>query len=266
MTIGIVGTGHMGGMLAALLAETSGERVLVFNRTPEKAALVAERHPRIVVAASLNAVAEACDTVIICTRAQDGEDVARVLGPLLKPNGLLLTTISTVDLAAWQRLTPATPVKIVPSLTQMARAGVILVVYPAVVDPGIERRVEALLSPLGRPFPIPEDRVRIASDLTSCGPAFLARLCLAWADAAAGTGQIDRAEAEQLIRDTAVGFARLVEKGLSLAEVLDAIRVPGGVTEAGLEALSDVEGVFADLHRRTARFARGHPPDAPHRF
>jgi len=265
MTIGIIGTGHMGGMLAALLAETSGERVLVFNRTPEKAALVAERHPHIAVAAGPCEIAEACDTVVICTRAADGEQVIREIGPRLKPKSLLLTTISTADLAAWQRLTPAIPVKIVPSLTQWAKAGVILVIYPEVIDVGVKRRVEELLNPIGRPFPVAEEQVRMASDLTSCGPAFWARLCLAWSNAAAATGALDSTEAAELIRDTAIGFSRLLEAGWSFAEVVDAVCVPGGVTEAGLEALAGVEGIFADLHRRTARFARGHPPETPPR-
>ncbi|MCL6488883.1 MAG: NAD(P)-binding domain-containing protein [Alicyclobacillus mali] len=262
MTIGIIGTGHMGGMLAALFAETSGDRVLVFNRTPEKATLVAARHPRIEVAQDLQTIADMCDAVFICTRAPDGEGVVRDIGPRLMPSSLLVTTISTADLAAWRRLTPAAPVKIVPSLTQWAKAGVIVVIYPEATHPDVKRRVERLLAPLGKPFSVPEEQVRLAADLTSCGPAFLARLCLAWSNAAAAVGSMDRAEAAALIRETAIGFARLLETGWSFAEVLDAICVPGGVTEAGLAALAQAESVFADLHRRTARFASGHP-DAP---
>jgi len=263
MTIGIIGTGHMGGMLAAMLAETSGERILVFNRTPEKAALVAERHPHIAVARGLCEIAEACDTVVICTRAANGEQVIRDIGPRLLPKSLLLTTISTADLAAWQRLTPAIPVKMVPSLTQWAKSGVILVIYPETADQSTKRRVEDLLRPIGRPFSIADEQVRVASDLTSCGPAFWARLCLAWSNAAAATGALDSTEAAELIRDTAVGFARLLEAGWSFAEVVDAVCVPGGVTEAGLEAFAGAEDMFAHLHRRTARFAHGHQPESP---
>ncbi|WP_304458880.1 pyrroline-5-carboxylate reductase family protein [Alicyclobacillus sendaiensis] len=263
MTIGIIGTGHMGGMLAALLAETSGERILVFNRTREKATLVAQRHPHISVARDLSEMAEVCDTVLICTRAADGEQVVRDIGPQLVPRALLLTTISTADLAAWQRITPAVPVKMVPSLTQWVKSGAILVVYPDGADRETKRRVEQLLRPIGRPFPIADEQVRVASDLTSCGPAFWARLCSAWTHAAASTGALRPAEAAEFIRDTAVGFARLLEAGWSFDEVLDAICVPGGVTEAGLDAFAGAEEWFADLHRRTARFARGHPPETP---
>ncbi|AEJ42670.1 pyrroline-5-carboxylate reductase family protein [Alicyclobacillus acidocaldarius] len=263
MTIGIIGTGHMGGMLAALLAETAGEHILVFNRTPEKAALVAERHPHISVARGLCEIAEACETVVLCTRAADGEQVIRDIGPRLLPKSLLLTTISTADLAAWQDLTPAVPVKMVPSLTQWTKSGVILVIYPDAADRSIKRRVEKLLRPIGRPYSVADGQVRVASDLTSCGPAFWARLCLAWTNAAVATGALRSTEAAELIRDTAVGFARLLEAGWSFDEVLDAVCVPGGVTEAGLEAFAGAEDIFADLHCRTARFARGHPPETP---
>ncbi|MCL6490167.1 MAG: NAD(P)-binding domain-containing protein [Alicyclobacillus mali] len=263
MTIGIIGTGHMGGMLAALLADTSSERILVFNRTPEKAALVAERHPHIAVARDVCDIAEACDTVIICTRAADGEQVIRHIGPLLSPTTLLLTTISTAHLASWQQFTPAIPVKMVPSLTQWVKSGVILVIYPENADRGIKRRVEDLLGPIGQPFPIADEQVRVASDLTSCGPAFWARLCLAWTNAAAGAGPLSKEEAAKLVRETAIGFARLLEAGWSFGEILDAVCVPGGVTEAGLEAFTGAEAVFTNLHRLTAHFARGHMPEAP---
>ncbi|WP_134160726.1 pyrroline-5-carboxylate reductase dimerization domain-containing protein [Alicyclobacillus sacchari] len=253
MTIGIIGTGHMGGMLARAFAETSGETVYVYNRSRAKAEAVAASCPQIVVCDTIQQIAALSDAVFVCTKAIDGERVAEQVGPHLTAEQLLLTTISTVDLASWQRLTKATPIKIVPSLTQSVHKGVVLITYPDNVERAVQQAIECKLSRIGQPYVVRDADVRVCSDLTSCGPAFFAFLCQAWATAASRISGIPYAETESLVTNTLIGLAALLEQGADFGQVLEQICVPGGVTEAGLKTLGGAEEMFANLHKTTAR-------------
>ncbi|WP_281759255.1 pyrroline-5-carboxylate reductase dimerization domain-containing protein [Alicyclobacillus hesperidum] len=257
MTIGIIGTGHMGGMLARAFAKTSGETVYVYNRSRAKAEAVAANCPQIVICDTLQQIAALSDVVVVCTKAVDGERVAEQLGPYLTAEQLLLTTISTVDLARWQRLTTATPIKIVPSLTQSVQKGVVLITYPDNVERAVAQAVERRLARIGQPYVVRDTDVRVCSDLTSCGPAFLAFLCQTWAMAASRVSGIPYAETQSLVTNTLIGLAAMLEQGMDFGRVLEQICVPGGVTEAGLEALAGAEEMFVKLHEVTARHA--HP-------
>ncbi len=259
MKIGIIGTGHMGGMLARAFAETSSECVYVYNRTAEKAEAVAADFTNMAVCNTWRSLVSCVDAVILCTKAADGFHMMQQLGPALSRNQLLLTTISSIDLDQWQEFTPATPVKLIPSLTQTVHKGALLVSYPRTISPEDKLRLEQKLSAIGRPYVIDEAQVRVCSDLTSCGPAFLTSICQSWAQAAAQTGNIDRAEAESLLASMITGLAALLEAGMTFEQVIDQIRVPGGVTELGLEALGDGPlQLFTRLHAETARYANGH--------
>lgn len=258
MKIGIIGTGHMGGMLARAFAETSSEQVRVYNRSHQKAEAVAADFTNIVVCDDWKAMVSNVDAVILCTKAADGLRFVQRLGPALRSDQLLLTTISSIDLDEWREMTPATPVKMIPSLTQTVHKGALLLSYPRVISSDDRDRIERTLSRIGRPYVIDEAQVRVCSDLTSCGPAFLASLCQSWAQAAAQTGNVGRMEAESLLTSMIAGFSALLEAGMTLNEIVAAIRVPGGVTEIGLNAMGDLPlQLFARVHNETSR--HGHP-------
>ncbi|WP_284285869.1 NAD(P)-binding domain-containing protein [Alicyclobacillus fastidiosus] len=123
MQIGIVGTGQMGGMLARAFAETAPENVYVFNRSRAKAESVAADLTNVIVCDDWETLIERVDAVFLCTKGKDGLSLIKKLGPLLKSDQLLVTTISNIDLDRWQELTPATPVKLIPSLTQTIHRG-----------------------------------------------------------------------------------------------------------------------------------------------
>lgn len=257
LRIGIIGTGSMGGMLAKAWATAGKAEVFVYNRTPEKARDVARQVPRIHVASSAQDVARFADIVVVCTRASDGRALLDQIGDVLAPSQILATSISTIPLADLEACTRAKVAKIIPSIVQSIQSGVLLVSYGSRFDGPDQECFESILGQISLPFTVGEDQLRVCSDLTSCGPAFIASILNAWAEAAAKTGLITRGEAEFLITHTFTSTAHLFLSGQSAADVLRRVKVPGGVTEAGLEVLDGrVRGVFEDLHAQTADHSR----------
>lgn len=252
----------MGGMLARAFAQTTSDDILIYNRSRAKAEAIAADFANIVVCDDWRTLVDAVDTVFLCTKSGDGMNLMRSLGPVLRRDQILATTISTIDLDRWRELTNAMPIKLIPSLTQTVRRGVLLLSYPRDLSELSRKAVESKLSLIGQPHVIDEAQVRVCSDLTSCGPAFLSTLCLAWAQAAAQTGKIDRQEAAGLLTETLIGLAALLDTGIPFEEVVRRIRVPGGVTESGIEGIGELPiHLFSRLHEETIRHAEGrHPP------
>lgn len=264
MRIGIIGTGSIGGMLAKAWAAAGQAEVFAYNRTPEKARELAGQAPRLHVAASAEDVARFADLIVVCTKAEDGRSLFRQIGDLVAPSQVLATTISTIaitDLESWTRARVA---KIIPSITQSLRSGVLLVSYGSRFDGGEQERFESVLAQVATPFAVAESQLRVCSDLTSCGPAFFAAILNTWAEAAANTGEVSRAEAEYLITNTFTSTATLFQSGLTAADVLRKVTVPGGVTEAGLEVLNGrLSDVFGELHQKTREHTCRAPTTEP---
>lgn len=256
MQFGIIGAGHMGGMLARAFAETSSETVWMYTRSPSKAEAIAADYENVAICDTLTELVARVDVVVLCTKSGDGTALMSDLGPRLSQNQLFVTTISSVDLDRWRDFTQATPVKLIPSLTQTVHKGVLLLSYPRSMPKEWRERLEDRLSLIGRPFVIDEGQIRICSDLASCGPAFLATICKAWAESAARTGVVERRVAQRLLQDMLVGLSALLESGMDFDDVIKAIKIPGGVTERGIESMEDLPlHLFSRLHQETSSFS-----------
>lgn len=243
-------------MLARAFAQTAPDVVYIYNRSRVKAESVAADHTNIVICDQWQSLISRVDTVFLCTKVKDGLAFVQENGGLLRNNQLLVTTISSVDLDHWRTITAATPVKLIPSLTQTVARGVILLSYPRQMPQESSIALENRLGQIGQPCVVDEGQVRVCSDIASCGPAFLSTICQGWAQAAAQTGVVDRLTADKLIRDMLVGLAGLLEAGMSFDDVIRRIRVPGGVTERGIESMEDApQRLFARLHAETTHFS-----------
>ncbi len=260
MDIGIIGTGTIGGLLARAFARANAQnQVWIYNRTPAKALQVCSFAAEIRACDSPQEVANKAPWIFLCTKAVDGKEVFRTLAGLLSPSHTLLCTISGIDLDVWAKSTAATVTKVIPSLTQAALAGVLLLELPKGISAPRQAAVFSLLDQIATPVLVEAAELRVTSDLTSCGPAFLSSLLLVWAETVAHTQAMSQTHAEQLLTQTFIGTARLLELGFTLQDILAQIKVPGGVTDAGVQVLTQSSGaLFAAMHQATAEHARAH--------
>lgn len=254
MRIGVLGTGNIGSMLARVFVQVPECEVTVYNRSPAKAYALQADVPRLAVAGTAREVLAQSDIVFLCTKAQDGLALMADAGKHLRPDQDVVTTISTVSIAAWEALTPARIAIAIPSIVQEVRKGVILVAHGTRMAEADQERIERLLAAAGVPFVIEESQIRVCSDLTSCGPAFIGHLLQVWARQAASFGRISAAEAEFLLNKTLIGLAAMLESGATLRDIITRVAVPAGVTEAGICAMTPLaRSMFAALHDATWR-------------
>ena len=125
------------------------------------------------------------------------------------------------------RVEPNTPVAL--------NAGVCVVTAEADDD-----EVIALLEELGAVVRVPEALMGVAGAINGVGPAYVALIAEAWADAGIKAG-LNASQATALVTETLAGAAALLREQDTLA-VRRGVTSPGGTTARGLAAL-EREGV-----------------------
>ncbi|MBI5282661.1 MAG: NAD(P)-binding domain-containing protein [Candidatus Solibacter usitatus] len=260
MAIGFIGTGRMGAMLVRALLGADrpvDEDVWASNRSPEKLSELATIHHRLH-AGSNEELARRCRTLFLCVRPLDTAGVLAQLAPLLTPDHLLVTISNVVELNQLAAAVPCRTAKVIPSIGQYIRRGVTLLIPGPRSTPADLAFLRDLLGRVSRIYEIDESHARAATDVVSCGPAFLARFCQAWAEAAHRMQPgIPIADFEFLVWETVRAASELPRAGIAGKELLEEVSTPGGMTYEGLQAMDAVlPAMWNEVMRRTTERER----------
>lgn len=263
MRIGFIGTGSMGSMLIrAFFQSTLSSEIQVFacNRSPEKLAQLQTRHPHLQVCASAGETVAASDIVFLCVKPGDAPGVIDCVRPHVREEQYFISINSAVMLEEMEAVLPCRVAKVIPSITQVALSGTVLVMHGGRTTIEDRRYLESLLGMISKPTVVEEADVRVCSDLSSCGPAFLSVLLQEFAMAAVRQGGIPRDLADTLVKDMTQGLGKLLtEEGFEFGDVIHRVAVPGGITAEGIKVLKpSMSGIFDQLLATTRSKAHGH--------
>ena len=222
MRIGLIGAGNMG----SAMARGWGQPVLASDSGSGRAAqLVAELGGEAVGNAE---VAERADLVVLAHKPAQLETVAAEARGAKR----VLSVLGRTTLAQLRAAYPDAQVtRVEPNTPVALRQGVLVVP----TDDEEDAEVLELLAQLGEVVRIPESLMGIAGAIYGVGPAYVALVAEAWADAAVKHG-IPPAIATRLVAGTLAGAAALLEESDTLS-VRRAVTSPGGTTARGLAAL-----------------------------
>jgi competence protein ComER len=261
MRIGFIGAGSMGSLLigAFIRAGTmQAEHIVVSSRTPSKAATLADQYPGLLVAASNKHAVLGADYIFLCVKPLDFRAVLDDISAVLSPEQTVISITSPVKISQLEDRIPCKIAKIIPSVVNAVGSGATLVMWGSRLTAQDKEALLQLLSTISRPVEIQEEEVRAASDLSSCGPAFLAYLLEQLIDAAVMEAGMDRQTATILACEMMLGTSRLLlEYPCTPSELQSRVSVPGGITAAALEVLrKSTRGAFRQvLHTTHAKYA-----------
>ena len=238
---GFIGAGNMGGALArAARRKLPGERLLISNRTPEKAEkLAAELDARAVGNA---VIAETADYIILAVKPQMMEAVLSEIRPALTFRSTPFVLVSMAAGLSVERLRKLAegdwPVlRIVPNTPCAIGEGVILYAAGPEVSAEDQELFLDAMSGAGRFVPLAEELFSAGSAVSGCGPAFADLFLEALADGGVACG-LPRNVAMELAAQMLIGSARLMlETGKHPGALKDAVCSPGGTTIQGVRAL-----------------------------
>lgn len=244
MRIGFVGLGNMGQLLVDALVRSGalppGE-IIVSNRSPGKLDRCIERHSGIEAVYQNADMPRRCQVIFLCVKAGETRSALADMLPYISGDHLLVIITNAVEIEKVERATPARVAKVIPSTTQAVSAGASLLIFGERCLPDDRALLHRLFSAISHPFVITESQARVASDLTSCGPAFLSYALAALARAAHQyQPDLPRATIDAMIRLTLGATYQLLDRlGYSFDDVIQRVSTPGGITAEGLNVMDE---------------------------
>ncbi|WP_410767923.1 late competence protein ComER [Fontibacillus sp. BL9] len=258
MKVAFIGTGSMGSLLIEAFLRSGAlhpHYICASNRSSQKAELLAKRHPGLRVTGSNAEAANGSQIIFLCVKPLDYPAVIDELDGIVDERQTVVSITSPVQIRMLEERIPSKIAKIIPSITHSALSGASLCIYGSRILPEDRLLLEQLMSSISIPLSIRETETRIASDIASCGPAFIAFILQQWAEAASQLTGIGRSEAIRLGSEMLHGTGKLLtEGGFTPEELQRRVAVPGGVTAEGIAVLhSGLSRVFSSLIEATHR-------------
>ncbi len=256
MRYGIIGTGNMGSMLINAFISSGAidaNDVTIYNRTRKKAEWIKNQFKEITIAESVQDVVKNSEVVFICVKPHDYKDILTQCS--LNATQCLVSITSPVSVKELQNVTSCQVARIVPSITNRAYSGVSLFTYGDRVSDFYKDELHSIFSHISTPVEIEEESIRSASDIVSCGPAFISFLLENMISAASEVGGMSKEQATQLTEEMMIGLGTLLEKRTyTLPELMEKVTVKGGVTGEGIQALENHVGdLFLEMFKATHR-------------
>jgi len=232
MRIGFIGAGSM----ASALARGLSEPALVSDAQADRAeALAAELGGEAV--ASNGELADRADLVILCHKPAQLEEVAEQVGGSARA---VASIVAATRVAQLEAAYPGIPVyRFIPNIPVEVGRGVFCYAPGTLAGEGPEEALLSLFGRCGVVIGLDEPLIEPAMALMSCGPAFLALVVEAMADAGARHG-LEPQQARRLVAETMGGTAAYLQANdFDAADLRRRVATPGGLTEKGLGVLED---------------------------
>ncbi len=241
MKVGFIGAGNMATGLARGWKRAEGEAgapeaMLFADADSEKARAAAEEVGGKAVKGN-RALVDAADLVVLAVKPNVLGEVARELEGAQKPIVSILagTTLKTLQGA----LRGAKLIRVMPNLGAQLRQGVFCVAAPSGADPKLRHEVNELLGLLGDVIELDEEMIDPATAIMGCSPGYLALMAEVLVEEGVKLG-LSEADTKRMVARAMAATGGLLDHH-EPAALKQAVASPGGMTEAGLDALEDRE-------------------------
>ncbi|MGN9864574.1 late competence protein ComER [Bacillus swezeyi] len=256
MNIGFIGTGNMGTILIEALIESKAvipSSLTITNRTIDKALNIKKRFPDIQVAERPEEVISESEAVFICVKPLDIYPLLKQLAPAFSKDQILITITSPVQVEQLESIVSCQAARVIPSITNRALSGVSLLTFGESCNAEAKGKITDTMRKISIPLEIESGVTRVASDIVSCGPAFISYLIQELIYAAVKETSVTKEDAILMSKEMLVGLGRLLETEVyTLPALQEKVCVKGGVTGEGLKALENgAQDMFRQMFRNT---------------
>lgn len=257
MKIGFIGFGSMGSMIIKGFLDSNAinaNEVVVSNRSLSKLDDLKTKYPEIDISEKNTNLAKRCNPIFLFVNTGEVKNVLDEIKPHLIEDAHIIHISAGLSLETIEKVFDIKITRVIPSLTSEVKEGVSLVCHNEKVNPQEKKFIEDLFNHISLVNVVNENDMDIATDLTSCSPAFLAFIIKKFADLGAKKSEMNEKETEEMVLQTLKGTIKLLtEKEMTFDELIFRVATKGGITAEGIKSLEkDLPSVFENLFNSTS--------------
>ena len=270
MKIGVIGYGNMGSMIVNNILKLNllldDEELIVSNRHLNKFESLIEEYPEenLNITSDNKVIAQECEKILISVETPQFKGVIEEIAPFINEKTHIIYTCAGLNFNHIYPFFNGKLTSVIPTLASTVtsnnaisslsrRKGVTLVKHNKKVE--LEERlfVEDLfnefsyvkridnpiyLNETEESIPVIDSEMEISTIISSCGPAFIAKMIESFAEACDEMTNISKQEAEDMIVKTIIGTSLLKDdQSLSNEEIINNVATKKGITQEGVDYL-----------------------------
>lgn len=254
--IGFIGYGNMGKVIIngfLLSGALKPEEMILSTRSENKLSNLKELYLGIEIARNNCIIASESDLLFLLVGTKDVKDVLEEIKNYTNENTHIIYIAAGLTMEIVGRMFKGKISKAIPSITSEVLEGVTLICH----NPGVSKEeadyVNNLFNSIGQLKIVEENDFEVGTELTSCSPAFIARIFMEFARKAALNSGFSIRESEDMLIEALYGTSKLLKKkDIDFENLLSSVATKGGITEEGLKVLDDeLPELFDKLFEKT---------------
>ena len=249
---GFIGYGNMGKVILDAFLLSGSLRpyeVLVSTRTRSKLNKLKKKYPEIEIVDENSLIALKSNLIFLFVGTSDVKYVLEEIKEFNSDNTHIVYISAGLTIDNVQRIFNGKITKVMPSLTSKVLEGITLICHNSAVTNEEAQYINTLFNSIGEVKIIDEEDFDIGSEITSCLPAFIADICMKFAQTATRNSGFSHEETEEMVIKTLYGTSKLLyEKNMGFDEVISSVATKGGITEVGIDYLDkEIPEIFNEL-------------------
>lgn len=238
--IGFIGAGRMAEAIArGLLAKGLDSSRMCASDPDERRRDCFSKELGISASVDNRSTAESADIVILATKPFVVQSALVEIGPVLRPDQLLVSIAAAITVIAIEGMLPSgiPVVRAMPNTPSLIGEGVTAVAPGKHTSAAHMDLAGDIFAAVGKVVHVSEDKLDAVTGLSGSGPAYVYTFIEALADGGVRMG-LPKQVALTLAAQTVLGAAKMVmETGEHPAELRDQVMTPGGTTIAAMSSL-----------------------------
>ena len=270
MKIGVIGYGNMGSMIVNNILKLNllldDEELIVSNRHLNKFESLIEEYPEenLNITSDNKVIAQECEKILISVETPQFKGIIEEITPFLSEKSHIIYTCAGLNFNHIYPFFKGKLTSVIPTLASTVtsnnaisslsrRKGVTLVKHNKKVELEEKLFVEDLFNEFSyvkridnpiylnedeESIPVIDSEMEISTIISSCGPAFIAKMIESFAEVCDEMTNISKEEAEDMIVKTIIGTSLLKEdQSLSNEEIINKVATKKGITQEGVDFL-----------------------------
>lgn len=243
--IGFIGGGNMAEALikgilqgAKSMEQRAGNKIIVSEPREERRQYLEETYG-VKTTDKNNDVVSASDIIILAVKPQNMEQILDEIKNSVTEDKTVVSIAAGITLSYLQaRLKTKKLIRVMPNTPALVQEGMsVMSLCDCFPDKDIAP-VRGILMSIGKVLVMPEKYMNAVTALSGSGPAFMAFFAEAMIEAGIKSG-LSRGHASELVVQTLLGTAKILDTGLSPVELREMVTSPGGTTAAGLKVFNE---------------------------